>query len=254
MKSTYLNNLINGNLTGNYNSKYLSNIWANNSSGNYNTYRYNILNNFTNENPSMLTAEDYLYNLKTNQTVFDMSNPIYARVTLDSSYLPIALKETHKPESANNDFYQQLKMPADYLPARITSVKGSITRTIPILFPISFSRSIRAQFAKENPIGSTLPIVAYSYTDAEEIPLEFDALADYLPASYNTLKEYIDDIIDILKPQKTNNIIYEPTVVVEFADMYFKGICNSVSISYDNIYNYKSFVHARISCQFTKLS
>ena len=96
--------------------------------------------------------------------------------------------------------------------------------------------------------------MAFSYTDAEEIPFEFDALADYLPYGYNTLKEYVDDILNILQPRRSNSVIYEPTVIVEFADIRFKGICQSINISYDNVYNYKSFVHATISCSFTKLS
>lgn len=252
-KSSYLDNLINNKLSMTK-PRYLSELWDTYSDNTYDTYRFSALNNFTNEVLIEITGSDYLNNLNTNQSVLNMNNPMLSKITLNSAFLP-AVRRNNISGATQKKTATSIKLPPEYLPARITSVKGSITRTIPILFPASFSRSMSAHFAKENPVGSVIPIVAYSYTDAEEIPFEFDALSDYLPSDFHSLNEYVEAILDILRPShNADGVIFEPTVIVEFADMYFKGICNSVSINYDNVYDYKSFVHARISCQFTKLS
>ena len=265
-KSSYIDNIINTQAGTNY--RYLSELWNSNSLNTYDTYQYSITNNFSNTIDVAIASSDYLNNLDTNQTVLNMSNNYLSSVTLNPNYLPV--KNPNNPlgmQYSKFDFVDGKRdekgniipgtiMPADYLPAYISSIKGSTSYVIPVLFPKSFSRSISASFAKENPVGSTTPIVAYSYTDAEEIPFEFDALADYLPTGFSTLKQYVDAIINILKPSisgSEQNIINEPTVIVEFADMRFEGICTSVNVSYDNVYNYKSFVHASISCQFIRL-
>lgn len=253
-KSAYLDNLINDRLPVTYNNRYLSTIWDTYGTNSYASYLNNTLDNFTNEKIIALASDEYLTNLATNQTVLNMDGPYISTITLNKAYLPI--KKQHEVDRGKlNSVNESIVAPPDYLPARITAVKGGIYSTpIPILFPSSFSRSISASFAKENPVGSDKPIMAYSYTDGEDIPLEFDALADYLPSPYTSLKQYVEAILDILRPRKSNNVVFEPTVIVEFADMSFKGVCTSINVSYDNLYNYKSFVHARISCQFTKLS
>lgn len=252
-KSLYLDNLINDRLPVN-NGRYLSSLWEGYGDNTYATYRFSAINNFTNEELIAITSSDYINNLQGNQTVLDKQNPLVDSVTLNPKYLPIH-RNWYTPNKSVRDS-NIINHPAEYLPARITSMKGSQVYSIPILFPSSFSRSITANFAKENPVGSDTPIMAYSYTDGEDIPFEFDALADYLPEEYVGvgLKGYVDAIINILKPGKSGSVIFEPTVIVEFADITFKGVCTSVSVSYDNVYNYKSFVHAKISCQFTKLS
>lgn len=250
-KSSYLDNLINGSTPSQYKIRYLSELWNSGVLNNYDTYRYSITNNFSNEIAVAIAGSDYLNNLNTNQTVLNMQNPYLAGITLNSEFLPI----NRMSEAIASKTAMTIKAPADYLPATITAIKNGVaSKTIPILFPISFARSRSASFAKENPVGSTVPIMAYSYTDAEEIPLEFDALADYLPDGFSSLKEYVDAVFDILQPRKSNNVVYEPTVAVEFADVVFKGICTNVNVNYDNLYNYKSFAHAKISCQFTRLS
>lgn len=254
-KSSYLDNLINNSLPTNlYRYRYLSELWNIDSVRAYISYRNGFVNGLSDDIVVGITGDDYLTNIATNQTVINMNDPKLATITLDKEYLPRVRQRRAINSSLQGELSTAIKAPANYLPATITSVKGGTSHTIPILFPKSFSRSISANFAKENPIGSSTPIMAFSYTDAEEIPFEFDALADYLPYGYNTLKEYVDDILNILQPKRSNSVIYEPTVIVEFADIRFKGICQNINISYDNVYNYKSFVHATISCSFTKLS
>lgn len=255
-KSKYLDNLINNKLPSNTRVRYLSELWNINSDNTYNTYRFNRLNNFTDEELYLITGSQYLNDSSNiNQTVTDgMNSTLFSTITLNPQFLPIA-NVNDRSRFDLTKFNDSIKLPPEYLPASITAVKGGVSsRTIPILFPTSFSRSINATFAKENPVGSTQAIMAYSYTDSEQIPLEFDALADYLPEGYTTLNEYVEEILNILQPRKSNDTIFEPTVIVEFADIRFSGVCTSVNVSYDNVYNYKSFVHARISCQFTKLS
>ena len=259
-KSSYLENLINNKLPKNvYESRYLSELWDSITDAPYTTYRNSLVNSFSEEVAVAVAGSDYLNNLRTNQTVLDMRDPVLQSVTLNPQYLPITEK-TFIDKNFNSKISQAIKAPPGYLPARITSIKGgTYGKMIPILFPKSFSRSISASFAKENPVGSVTPIMAYSYTDAEEIPIEFDAIVDYLPDGYTTLSSYVDEVINILKPRINGSVVYEPTVLVEFADIRFKGICTSINISYDNLYTgasekSSSFVHAVISCQFTKLN
>lgn len=249
-KSSYLDRLITGKLPNNvYESRYLSELWNNDVLTPYNSYRYSITNNFTNEVAIAVAGSDYLNNINNNQTVLNMSDPYLSAITLNNEFLPV-----NRITSTAGNSTLNIKAPADYLPARITAIKGGVaSRSIPILFPLSFSRSLSASYAKENPVGSTKPIMAYSYTDGEEIPIEFDALADYLPEGYTSLKDYIEEVLNILRPRTSENVIHEPTVIVEFADMTFRGVCTNINITYDNVYNYRSFVHAKISCQFTRL-
>lgn len=265
-KSSYLDNLISGATPNKYKVRYLTELWNDNSVNTYDTYRYSITNNFSNTRAVAVAGSDYLNNLNTNQTVLDMNDPYLATVTLNSEFLPTYRRPDVSVENLS------IKAPPEYLPAKISAIKNGITTAvIPILFPKAFGRSRSASFAKENPVGSTVPIMAYSYTDAEEIPLEFDALVDYLPSGYESLSAYVDAVFSILKPTygtgNNSNVVYEPTVKVEFADIVFMGVCTSVQVSYDNLYHPKyeldaagnlknikpSFAHASISCQFTKL-
>jgi len=261
-KSTYLDNLINGKLPDTIHSTYLNRLWRNLTDGTISPVTSSIFTSLTNDIDYILIGSDYLNSLSSNiknNLVTDMSSTYMGNITLDKRYLPIEARQTvgqNKDSNApgNSRYNLSINTPPEYLPAIITRTTNGENKNIPILFPKSFSRSIQANFAKESPVGSTSPITAYSYTGAESIPIEFDALSDYLPAGYNTLNEYVEDIISLLKPKVTNSTIFEPTVTVTFADISFSGICESVSISYDNLYDYKSFTHAIISCQFTKLS
>ena len=191
-KSSYLDNLINNKLPKNvYEDRYMSELWNIVSALPYSSYRNSLVNNLSDDKIIAITGSDYLNNLNTNQTVLDMQSSFLSKITLDDRYLPV--KKIEEGTRTIGDRMQGLlstnmRVPANYLPASITAYKGgAAARTIQVLFPASFSRSISSSFAKENPVGSTKPIMAFSYTDAEEIPFEFDALADYLPEPYTTL-------------------------------------------------------------------
>lgn len=259
-KSSYLDNLIKGNLPINPRSTYINNIWRETTGTKVSPPTSSIFTNLGNEVTIALMNSNYLYDLTNaykNNLVVNMNSTAYSMsITLDKRYLPVTAENKNKNAPGNSKYGLSIVAPPEYLPATITRTTAGERHEIPILFPKSFSRSIQASFAKENPVGSTLPITAYSYTNAESIPLEFDVLADYLPTQYKDkgLNAYIEDIISILKPKKSNSTIYEPTVTVSFADISFQGICESVSVNYTNLYDYKSFTHAVIDCQFTKLS
>lgn len=256
-RSTYLDNLINGNLPIIPRSTYINRVWRDTTDITVSPVTSSIFNNLTNSIDYILMGSDYLNNLnyiRRQNLVFNMSSTYVGNITLDNRYLPVELKSRGTDYTNSYKDNLTISAPPEYLPATITRTTNGLVKVIPILFPKSFSRSMQASFAKESPVGSITPIVAYSYTGPESIPLEFDALSDYLPQGYKTLNEYVEDILSLLKPRRANNTIYEPTVTVSFADISFQGICESVSISYDNVYDYKSFTHAVINCQFTKLS
>ena len=263
-KSSYLDNLIKGALPIIPRSAYLNKLWSDTTNVKITPMTSSIFDNLSNTTEYKITNSSYLndknnFKAEAKFGLNSMSKNIISKITLNDEYLPKTSKNKTTNSPGSSRYKMSITAPPDYMPASITRIRGSESKTIQILFPKSFSRSIQAAFAKENPVGSDTPIVAYSYTNAEQMPLEFDALADYLPEGYNSLNEYVEDIIEILKPKKESKIIYEPTVTVQIADITFSGICESVSINYDTLFNgtnnsSSSFVHAVISCNFTKLS
>lgn len=259
-KSSYLDNLLKGNIPNTPRSIYINNLWRETNGNKVSPPTSSIFTNLSNDIDIILMNSSYLYDLTNtyrNNLVVNMNSTAYSsNITLNNNFLPIAAKNKMSNAPGSDKYDLTITAPPDYLPAMITRTTNGMEQIqIPVLFPKSFSRSIQASFAKESPVGSDVPIVAYSYTNAESIPLEFDVISDYLPTKYKNLglNAYIEDIISILKPKKTNSTIYEPTVMVSFADISFRGICESISINYDNLYDYKSFTHAIINCQFTKL-
>lgn len=258
-KSSYLDNLINGTLPIIPRSTYINKLWRETTNSTVTHPASSIFTNLTNSSIYTLMGSNYLNDLSNmvrNQVTSGLPKNYTSVITLDNRYLPISRELKKDFDNFGDGSYRdKIIAPPGYLPASITrTTVGMKQKEIPILFPKSFSRSIQASYAKENPVGSTRPIVAYSFTNAEQIPLEFDALADYLPNGYTTLNEYVEDIISILKPGSSNSAITEPTVTVTLADISFQGICESISINYDNVYGDKTFTHAVISCNFTKLS
>ena len=170
------------------------------------------------------------------------------KVTVNQSFLHKGTFETKDNYSAPS-----INCPPNYLSAKIKILKGGDEyKTIPVIFPGSFSNSISASYAKESPVGSKLPIVAFEHTDAETFPFSFVALADYLPSGYGSLKSYLDDLKEMVKPNYSGSTVKSPSVVLYFADYAVTCVCTSISISYDEIYNNNSLVKATVSCEFTK--
>lgn len=251
-KSRYLERLMNNQLDKNANRNYITDMW---SSSEVRTVSSSYLNSLTNNSDILINDNVYLnslgvYQANTNQTVTDTQYNYANLITVDRAYLPTVNPNRNK---IDRNYTNKIATPPNYLAASITSRRGTETRTIQVLFPKSFSRNINASFSKYNTTGSTQPIMAFNYTDGESIPMVFDAVLDYLPAGYTSLKDYVNDIMNILKPQITGDVVNEPTVVVRLADVAFEGVCTSVSVDYDNLYGDNTFVHATINCQFVKL-
>lgn len=230
---------------------------------NTNSIQQDLLNQLSDENTivnSFSSAFDFDYNTNTFesswantvQTVTDPYLTYGGKVTVDKNFLPI--------EKMNADYLNlsSITAPPNYLTAEIILYRsGDEVRKIPILFDATISNSISANYTKEHPIGSSNPIVAFNYTGEETFPFSFVALADYLPTGFNTLRSYIDAIKEMVKPSYSDSIVKSPYVLLNFADISVKCICESISINYDNIYNSDnkngSFAKANIQCQFTKI-
>lgn len=174
-----------------------------------------------------------------------------SQVTLNKNYLPIASKD----QLLLNNIATTITAPPEYLTATIeVYFGGSKSYSFPILFPSSASESLSAVFVKESPVGSEYPIVAFSNTGEQQISLDFVALSDYLPSGY-TFDSYLEAIRKIVKPKiKSDNYVEGPEVYVSLANLKFSGVCNSINISYDNLYGNETYQKADVSCQFTVTS
>ena len=170
------------------------------------------------------------------------------KVTINKDYLPYyrSLRSTVPHTS-------KISAPHGCLPASLSLYHGSNrTLVLPILFPQSISDSISANFIKESPVGSKVPITAFASTKEEQIPLSFIALADYLPSGYTSLKQYINDIKKMCIPVYSGNMVLSPWVVIQFSDLSFTAVCDSIGVEYDtSIYGNKQMAKATINCNFT---
>lgn len=175
-------------------------------------------------------------------------------VTLNKDHLPIA--SSHAIDL--RDKYKgslMVRTSPGYINAEIKIYyAGSCYYTIPILFPESASESYGATYVKESPVGSSTPIVAFANSNATTINLTFKALSDHLPTLYNNFSEYIDAIKHMTIPKTSGSHVMGPTVTVTIANLSFSGVCDSVSIDYQNLYGDKTYTMADITCQFTKTS
>lgn len=186
-----------------------------------------------------------------NQTYTDTSLRKLGKVTLNSYYSPIRRIKNNNQYLNSHAF---IATPPGYMRCNIQLYYGgSPDHNIPMLFPESISESISANFVKESPVGSTNPIIAFSNTQPQEFSIQFTALADYLPTGYSTLRQYIEDIKTMCKPryQNQNNLVLAPSVLVSYSDISFYGVCDSVSVEYEPVYNVNSMVVAKVNCSFT---
>lgn len=185
-----------------------------------------------------------------NATLVDPFLTEISQVTLNKNYLPIVTP----PEDTAPKYGSKLEHPS-YLTSLITVFHaGQKTREIPILFASGVSESLSASFVKENPVGSTYPITAFANTQSHQISVDFIALSDYLPTGYSSLKEYIDALKTMVKPKNDGQYVKGPEISFTLADLKVYGICDSISISYDNLYGSNTFLKAEIQCQITVTS
>mgnify|MGYP001851787487 CR=1 FL=1 len=196
--------------------------------------------------------DEFLDNLGTwtneNQTISDPFLNQFGKVSMNSYYNPI---KTIRTNAVLNQ-HTFISTPPGYMPCKIDLYyEGAYYKTIPILFPESISENLSTNFAKESPVGSTYPIVAFSSSQPSTIPISFIALADYLPTGYPTLKSYINDIKLLCKPRYAGDFVQSPSVKITYSDIVFYGVCDSIDIQYDSIYGNNSLVKANISCSFT---
>lgn len=192
-----------------------------------------------------LSSVSYVDNI--NQTVIDPFLTDLGKVTLNKDYYPNKYISTRVWNLDNSRIEEQ-----GYLPCSIKVYYGGTEAyTIPILFQQSFSESNSASYAKESPVGSTYPIIAFSNSEPSAVNFSFVALSDYLPSGYTSLKEYIDDIKKMTKPKYSGNIVLSPSVKITFSNLTYTGVCDSVNVDYHNVFNNKSLVKADITCAFT---
>lgn len=189
----------------------------------------------------------------TNGTLLDPFLENINLVTLNKNYLPLSTQNAKDLRARTTATV--IKETPGYLTAKIeVYYAGVLTYSIPLLFPDSASESLGANFIKENPVGSSKPIVAFSNTTTPQVNLSFIALSDYLPTGYNSFQDYLETIKQMVKPKTSGSYVKSPEVYVEVANLKFYGVCDSISIDYDQTYGDNTYIKANISCQFTKTS
>lgn len=209
-----------------------------------------VVNSFSNSFDSDYNTNTFNISWdNTAQTITDPYLNYGGKVTVNKNYLPIA-----RISEELLNLHSSITAPPDYLTARITLFRGSDKiREIPVLFNATISNSISASYVKESPIGSSEPIIAFTATGEETFPFSFVALSDYLPDGFSSLRAYVDAIKEMVKPSYSDSIVKSPYILLTFADISVKCICESIDISFDPIYNKNSFVKADIRCSFTKI-
>lgn len=257
-KSRFLEELISEKLTPSTNI--IDSIW-NVPSPEINTVSSSILESLTSDTTVLTNGDAWINSLQVHNynsipnTVSDTSLVGLSQVTKNLQALPI----TKRVSDTANIKYNRSTLPEKFMVCELAVSKGSsYIRTIEILFPKAFSRSITSTFSKQNPIGSSKAIMSYAFTDSETIPFSFDCLSEYLPEGYTSLTTYIDDIMDILKPSTTNNVVKQPRVKLTIADLQLDCVCTSVSVDYDMLFNgstneNSSFAHAVVTLQLTRI-
>lgn len=204
-----------------------------------------------------------IFETNTNHTVNDTSTTYKVQqITKDLTALPVTHNFNNLKASSYRFNGSLPGIAGKYTICTLTPYKGTTKGTpIDVLFAKDFSRSLSASFSKQNPIGSSNAIMAYAYTDSENIQLTFDCLSEYLPTAYQNsgLATYVEDILGVLKPTISNNVIKEPRVNLSFAGLSMNCICNSATVNYDNLYDNLSdtkkryFAHATINVSLTRL-
>ena len=209
-----------------------------------------IVNSFSNSFDFDLNTNTF--NISWDNTAQTITDPYLnngGKVTVNKNYLPTKRFTTSRGRNLST-----ISAPPEYLTGSITLFRGSDKiREIPILFSATISNNLSASYVKESPVGSSSPIVAFNSTGEETFPFSFVALADYLPSEFSSLREYIDAVKEIVKPGYSDSLVKSPYVILTFADISVKCVCESVSISYDTLYNVNSFVKADIQCSFIKI-
>lgn len=213
------------------------------------TYKDKYLNKLGRVDGVVSYTDDFLSALgvyNPNQTYQDTLLTSLGLVTLNSYYTPI------KRIQRGLDYKRTLNKSASYLPCSIdVHYGGAYSYTLPIVFPQSITESVSANFIKESPVGSTIPIIAFSNTESQDFSMTFTAAKDYLPEGYSSLRDYVKAVKAMCKPRYNGNIVLAPSVRVTYSDVVFSGVCNSVSVEYEDVYGDKSMVVARFSCSFT---
>lgn len=189
----------------------------------------------------------------TNAVLLDPFISDISLVTLNKDYLPIV--SANSQSLKNRTDHPLFKEPPGYLSAVIkVYYKGNCEYTIPMLFPESASESYGASFVKESPVGSTYPILAFANSGASTVNISFVALSDHLPKGYSTLSDYLNAIKQMTRPKYSGTHVIGPEVTVSLANITFSGVCDSISIDYQNLYGDNSYSMATITCQFTRTS
>ena len=186
--------------------------------------------------------------MNTNQTVIDPFITKDYKLNVDDTYPPIKKIKVYKKDEV---FLENV--PPNYLSCLIELYYGDEKdRDIYILFPNTFAESLSASFVKESPIGSDKPIIAFSNTNPQQVPISFTALADYLPTGFTSFKQYISAIKKMVQPIYKGDTVISPWVRIKFSNMEYEAVCDSIDISYANLFGDNSLVSATITCQFTK--
>lgn len=201
------------------------------------------------------TFLDILYNGKINSLPIDPFLTDMGTVTLDSEKLPRSYNYDAHKKSLSKVGSSFTYLPPSYTEAHIELYyNGELYRDIPILFTESMSESLQASFIKETPVGSATPIIAFASSQPTTVNISFIALQEYLPQGYSTFNDYIETIRKLTKPRHSGSYVQAPEVSVNISGQSFYGVCDSVSIDYDDIYGSHTYLKATVSCQFTLMN
>jgi hypothetical protein len=106
--------------------------------------------------------------------------------------------------------------------------------------PVNFSENYTANFANQEIIGSSRPIVMYTGTSLRTINFSLQNLSQsYLPAGYDSLTDYVHAIQSLEFPEYSDTgVVKAPTCKLQLGNRSFIGVVNSVNVNWgDEVYN-----------------
>ena len=137
-------------------------------------------------------------------------------------------------------------------PVQITyEITGTII-VIPVM-PESISESVSANYSTQDIVGASAPRILYSSTSAPTISLTLKNLTeDYLPEGFSSLRELVRAFQALTYPTYYSGTVTAPEVTVKLGNRSFKGVTNSVSVSWGNTVKDGEILNCTVDLQFTR--
>lgn len=114
--------------------------------------------------------------------------------------------------------------------------------------PQSTEESFQVSMYSESPVGSDIPVEGFSSMGARKVSASFDVDQSYLPSGYNTVDQYVTDLVKMIYPRyKNSEIVDPPECCFHLVNLQIIGICDSLSVTWGSNARSNSIDSAKVS-------